>query len=154
MRGLFHLIHQQVQRPRRTFQKRLARQKKRILQLATHTAALSPIDWYVQENFPEVVNLAERFRQHGDADFTFLTTPGIAPTNNLAEQAIRFVVIDRQVTQGTRSSKGRAFCARIWTVIGTCRLTQRSIFEFLSRAVTSWAHHRRAPSLLAAADSS
>jgi len=44
-------------------------------------------------------NLAERFRKHGDAYFRFITTPGIGPTNNLAEQAIRFVVIDRRITR-------------------------------------------------------
>ena len=34
-------------------------------------------------------NMANCFRENGDADFTFLTTPGVEPTNNLAEQAIR-----------------------------------------------------------------
>lgn len=154
LRRLFERIHQQMENPHRDFPEHLERQKERIIQLATNTAALSPIDWYVQKNFPEVVNMAERFRKHGQAYFTFLTTPGLAPTNNLAEQAIRFVVIDRHVTQGTRSPKGRAFCERIWTVIATCRLTKRSILEFLSQAVTSWVNHRPAPSLIPAADSS
>jgi hypothetical protein len=39
--------------------------------------------------------MAERFRKHAEAYFTFITTPGMDPTNNVAEQAIRFVVIDR-----------------------------------------------------------
>ncbi len=30
-------------------------------------------------------NLANRFRKHGDAYFRFITTPGVEPTNNLAE---------------------------------------------------------------------
>ena len=38
--------------------------------------------------------------------FRFITTAGVDPTNNLAEQAIRFVVIDRLITQGTRSERG------------------------------------------------
>ena len=46
--------------------------------------------------------MANRFRTHGKAYFEFITTPGIGPTNNAAEQAIRFIVIDRHVTQGTR----------------------------------------------------
>jgi len=58
----------------------------------------------------EAQNLAKRFRLHGDAYFRFITTPGIEPTNNLAEQAIRFVVIDRVITQGTRSREGRVWC--------------------------------------------
>ena len=35
----------------------------------------------------------------------FTTVEGVEPTNNLAEQAIRFVVIDRLITQGTRSER-------------------------------------------------
>ena len=35
-------------------------------------------------------------RSMGRRYFRFITTPGVEPTNNLAEQAIRFVVIDRQ----------------------------------------------------------
>jgi hypothetical protein len=46
-------------------------------------------------------NMAKRFERHGEAYFEFVTTPGVEPTNNLAEQAIRFVVIDRHLTQGT-----------------------------------------------------
>jgi len=29
--------------------------------------------------------MAKRFRTHGQAYFTFITTPAIGPTNNLAE---------------------------------------------------------------------
>jgi transposase len=150
LRRLFALIHAQVENPRPDFQERLERQKQRIIDLATDTAAVSPIDWYVQKNFPEIVNMAERFRKHGQAYFTFITTPGLDPTNNMAEQAIRFVVIDRHVTQGTRSPKGRTFCERIWTVIATCRLTKRSILQFLSQAVEAWAKNHAAPSLVPA----
>jgi hypothetical protein len=57
------------------------------------------------------------------------------PTNNVAEQAIRFIVIDRQVTQGTRSAKGQRANERLWTVIATCALQGRSAFEFILHAV-------------------
>jgi hypothetical protein len=39
--------------------------------------------------------MAKRLQAHGKSYFTLVTTPGVQPTNNLAEQAIRFVVIDR-----------------------------------------------------------
>ena len=55
----------------------------------------------------EAQNLAERFRRHGESYLRFITTPGVEPTNNLTEQAIRFVAIDRLVTQGSRSEAGR-----------------------------------------------
>ena len=59
------------------------------MSVATHRVPLSR----------EAQNMANRFRKHGAAFFEFITTPGVDPTNNLAEQAIRFVVLDRKVTQ-------------------------------------------------------
>ncbi len=50
--------------------------------------------------------MARRFRQSGEFHFRFITTPGLEPTSDLAEQTIRFVVLDRHVTQGTRSQRG------------------------------------------------
>ncbi len=96
-------------------------------------------------------NLAKRFAAHGESYFRFITTPGVEPTNNLAEQAIRFVVIDRLITQGTRSDSGNRGCERIWTVIATCRQQGRSVFAYLEAAVTAWFHGEEAPSLLAGA---
>ncbi len=148
---MFHLIHEQVKIPRKDFQSKLEWQKKkRILALAGNTACLSPIEWYVQDHYPEVFNMAERFRKHGEEYFTFITTPEIGPTNNPAEQALRFVVMDRRATQGTRSHKGRTFCERIWTVVGTCRMNKRSIFGYLCEAVTAWASGTQIPSLIPA----
>ena len=73
-----------------------------------------------------VKNMAERFRQNGISYFRFITTPGLEPTNNLAEQAIRFVVLDRYVTQGTRSESGQQRPERIWSAIATCTQQQRN----------------------------
>ena len=72
------------------------------------------------------------------------------PTNNLAEQAIRFVVIDRHITQGTRSEGGRQWSERIWTVIATCVQQGKSVYEFLCTAIQAWFANEPAPSLLAA----
>jgi len=93
-------------------------------------------------------NLAKRFLVHGESYFRFITTPGVEPTNNLAEQAIRFVVIDRLIAQGTRSERGNRWCERIWTVMATCSQQGRSVFEYLEAAVTAWFHGDEAPSLL------
>ena len=93
-------------------------------------------------------NLAKRFEKHGESYFRFITTPGVEPTNNLAEQAIRFVVIDRLITQGTRSEKGNRWCERIWTVIATCTQQGRSVFEYLEAAVGAWFADTEPPMLL------
>jgi hypothetical protein len=93
--------------------------------------------------------LAKRLAKHGDGYFQFLTTPGVQPTNNLAEQAIRFVVIDRHITQGTRGEVGERWCERIWTVIATCAQQGRSVFDYLYAAVEAYFHKAEAPSLVA-----
>ena len=96
----------------------------------------------------QALNLEERFYQHTESYFRFITTPGVEPTNNLAEQAIRFVAIHRRLTQGTRSEAGQTWCERIWTAIATCQQQGRSVFEFLHEAVTAYLASQPAPSLV------
>jgi hypothetical protein len=93
-------------------------------------------------------NLANRFRKYGDAYFRFITKADIEPTNNLVEQAIRFVVIDRHVTQGTRGEKGRAWCERIWTVLATCAVQGRCAFNFIYQSIQAHFCNQPAPTLL------
>jgi transposase len=96
----------------------------------------------------EAENLAQRFHDHGESYVRFLTTPGIEPTNNLAERAIRFVVIDRLVTQGSRSIAGRQWLERIWSVLATCAQQGRSAFAFLIDSVNAFFHAQPPRSLL------
>ena len=95
-------------------------------------------------------NMVKRFEEHGESYFTFITQSCIEPTNNLAEQAIRFVVIDRHITQGTRSEVGRRFCERMWTTIATCVQQGRSVWVYLCESVGNWFAGKAAPSLLPA----
>jgi transposase len=96
----------------------------------------------------EAQNLADRFRKHGESYVRFITTPGIEPTNNLAEQAIRFVVIDRKVTQGTRGDQGQRWLERIWTVLATCAQTGRDVFSFLHESLSAYFADQVPPQLL------
>jgi transposase len=96
----------------------------------------------------EARNLAKRFEKHGTSYLRFITTPGVEPTNNLAEQAIRFVVIDRHVTQGSRSEGGRQWLERIWTAMATCAQQGRSAFAFLAEAIQAHFHGTSPPLLL------
>jgi transposase len=137
LRELFGVIHRRATLDPLCWQIRLQATRDRILELAR----AAPPTRHSQ-------NLAKRFAKHGQAYFEFITTPGVEPTNNLAEQAIRFVVIDRRITQGTRGEKGRRWCERIWTTIATCAQQGRSVFEYLSAAVTAWFEQAPAPSLL------
>jgi hypothetical protein len=138
LRALFGVIHRQGELPGRTFRRQLAAARDEVLRQGTRDV---PPTRHSQ-------NLAKRFAEHGAAYFEFVTTPGVEPTNNLAEQAIRFVVIDRHVTQGTHGEAGRRWCARIWTVIATCAQQGRSVFEYLCAAVTAAFERTAVPSLL------
>jgi len=99
---------------------------------------------------PKELNMAERFRRHGDAYFRFITTPGMELTNNLAEQALRFVVIQRRMTQGTRGVAARASWERIWTALATGPQQGRPAFKCLDRSLHAHFRGQPAPSLLAA----
>jgi len=96
----------------------------------------------------EADNLADRFVDHYQSYFRFITEPNVEPTNNLAEQAIRFVAIHRRLTQGTRGQSGQTWCERIWTAVLSCAQQGRSIFAFLCEAVTAHFNGKPAPSLL------
>jgi transposase len=136
---LFKVIHRRERMSPAGFVRALERRRGTIFNLAT----------YRVPNTAEARNLAERFRIHGPAYFEFISSDGIDPTNNLAEQAIRFVVIDRLITQGTRSEAGRRWCERIWTVLATCAQQGRSAFDFIHAAVNALFQHRPAPPILA-----
>ena len=137
LRGLFRVIHRRETMTPERFQKALEKARGDLIAAAR---------WAPRRR--QAQNLAKRFRLHGEAYFRFITTPGVEPTNNLAEQAMRFVVIDRRITQGTRGARGRQWCERIWTVIATCTQQGRSAFEFLRDTITAHFHGRLTPSLL------
>ena len=122
----------------RGFRRRLREAKRAVLKAATGRVP----------DHADARRLAKRMREHGEAYFTFVTTPGVEPTNNLAERAIRFVVIDRRITQGTRGETGRRWCERIWTAVATCAAQGRSLYRFLTEAVQAHFSGSPAPSLL------
>jgi len=138
LRELFGVIHRREKMSAVGFQKALEAAREQVMKAATTRVP----------DAKHARNLAKRFRENGEAYFRFITTPGLDPTNNLAEQAIRFVVIDRHITQGTRSEKGRRWCERIWTVIATCAQQGRAVFQFLLDSVQSHLCGAPPPSLL------
>lgn len=147
VRQLFKVIHEREEQSDEAFQSALASAKTDLCTIILQTVP-SELNAKGKEIKTKAQNLAKRFERHGEAYFEFITTPGIEPTNNLAEQAIRFIVIDRYITQGTRSERGRRACERIWTVIATCAIQGRSAFEFIRQAIHAHWHEESSPSLL------
>jgi len=138
LRALFGVIHQREQMGAVQFHWRLAAARDAVLHAGTHNV---PTGRHAQ-------TMAKRLRTYGASYFTFVTTPGVQPTNNLAEQAIRFVVIDRLITQGTRSEAGQRWCERIWSVMATCAQQGRSVFDYLCQVVSGYFQGKVIPSLL------
>ena len=138
LRELFALIHDRELMTGTAFRQRLQAKRQEIVAAGLQAV---PGSKHCQA-------IAKRFREHGSAYFEFITTPGIEPTNNLAEQAIRFVVIDRHITQGTRSEQGDRWSERIWTVIATCALQGQSVLDFLYKSVIAYWEKTAYPSLI------
>jgi transposase len=146
-KDMFKTIHNQDLMTKAAFDQALSDNKQTIMD-----AALNDVPSRLNEEGKELKNhaqnMANRFRKHGEAYFQFITTPGMDPTNNLAEQAIRFVVIDRLITQGTRSETGQRTTERLWSVIATCELQGRSAYAFILSAVEAYFNNDPAPSLI------
>ena len=82
--------------------------------------------------------------------WTFADVPGVEPTNNAAERAVRHAVCWRKTSYGTDSEAGSRFVERILTVIASCRQQGRSVLEFLTAAVQAARIGATPPSLIPA----
>ncbi len=110
---------------------------------------------------PEARTLAQRFaavecddgsRYDMSQDyFRFLFEEGVEPTNHHTEQQIRHCVLDRRVTQGTRSDRGQRYHERMWTAIATCAKQGRGFFDFLHASLEAYLAGHPGPSLLPSA---
>ncbi|MDP2798753.1 MAG: IS66 family transposase [Deltaproteobacteria bacterium] len=69
--------------------------------------------------------------------FTFLRYPGVQPTNNQAEQSIRFLVIFRKIMFGTRSESGLSTHSILPSLVLTAMRQGRHPREFLQALLTS-----------------
>jgi transposase len=138
LRQLFGVIHQREQLPAGEFGRRLQAARAEVLRQGTRAVPATAA----------AGRLAKRLEKYGECYFRFVTTPGVEPTNNLAEQAIRFVVTDRHITQGTRSATGQRWCERIWTVLATCAQSGKSVWAYLQAVVEAVWQGEAAPSLL------
>ena len=147
VKSMFKVIHEHENMTALQLEDALQNAKNEILKAALEDVP-SHINEDGKEENNEAQNMAKRFRDNGESYFNFITTPGMDPTNNVAEQAIRFVVIDRHIKQGTRSIKGRKANERLWTVIATCALQGRSAYDFILKAVEAHFKNTPSPSLL------
>jgi transposase len=105
-------------------------------------------DRHINSADAEVRNLARVLFFHSDRLFTFLEAPGVEPTNNVAERALRIAVQWRKIVFGNRSKIGEIATARLLTATQTCKVQQHSSLEYLTEAIRCHRRGQKAPSLL------
>jgi transposase len=79
--------------------------------------------------------------------WTFANRPGVQPTNNHAERALRGAVIYRKLSLGSQSETGEQRIARLLSAHTTCRLQRRSLHAYLIDALGAHARGEPAPLL-------
>ena len=75
--------------------------------------------------------------------WVFLNEPGVEPTNNRAERALRFGVLWRKGSLGTASIKGNDWVQRSLSLRQTCRQLEQSTFSVLVDALESFMNDRQ-----------
>jgi len=80
--------------------------------------------------------------------WTFIDVPGVEPTNNAAERALRPAVLWRRGSFGTHSAAGSRFAERMLTVATTFRQQGRNVVDYVTAAAVAALHKLPPPSLL------
>jgi len=86
----------------------------------------------------EAGKLARRLLREIDSLWVFLEVAGVEPTNNLTERSLRFGVLWRKRSQGTRSNKGNRWVERLLSLRQTARIRNLSSFDVLVDAMSCY----------------
>jgi transposase len=93
---------------------------------------------------------SKRILKLAPALWTFAWAPGVEPTNNAAERAIRPLVMWRKGCFGSHSEAGSRFVERMMSVTVTLKLQHRNVVEYVTDACHAHLHNEQPPSLLPA----
>jgi len=91
--------------------------------------------------------LAKNLLKLWPALWTFADVPDVDPTNNAAERGLRAAVIYRKLSLGSRSQGGERTIERLLSIDQTCRLQRRSLYGYLSDALSAKARGDPVPTL-------
>jgi transposase len=97
---------------------------------------------------PKAAGLCGALLKLWPALWTFVTVPGVEPTNNAAERAIRPAVLWRRGSFGSQSAAGTDFAARLLSVAATCQQQGRPLLAYLTAVCTAAQAGHPIPSLL------
>ena len=116
-------------------------------------AANLPISKGEKSPLARTVRTCRQLLKVEPAVWTFVYTPGVDPTNNAAERALRPAVIWRRTSFGSQSKSGSEFVARMLTVTTSLKAQNRNILDFLTQACHAARFGFPPPSLIPQASS-
>ncbi len=119
LRDAIRLHERRDQLDAHVFQRRLARLRKRLAQLAQKKP----------EEDKDVNRIKKRLRRHKDELFTFLGYEGVSPYNNHAEQQMRTPAINRKISHQNRSQEGAKTQAILMTLFKSAGLQKLNPVE-------------------------
>ncbi len=96
-----------------------------------------------------VRGISRHLLARAEALWSFADVPGVSPTNNIAERAVRKPVLWRRGTHGSQSERGLRFVERILTVTATCRQRGDNVFDYLVAATSAAGLGQPPPTLVA-----
>jgi transposase len=137
VRLMFQSIHEREQMKRRAWIERMHEHQRSIVKRVLGTI---PVD-------NEAQKIAKRIRKWEAGYFLFIEA-GIEATNNAGEQTIRQVVLDRKVSQGSRSEWGDEWHERFWSILTTCSLQKIPVMFFIKGCISAYTFGGDYPLLL------
>jgi transposase len=151
-RRLFSAWHRRDEMSDEGFRRSMMTHRDRFIELVRHSPSTKEAKnlaarFALVDYVPAESDQIESYDQSQDY-FRFMFADAVEPTNNHSEQQIRHCIIDRRITQGTRSNNGMRFNERMWTMIATCKKRKRSVFTFLHESIEANLMGTPAPSLL------
>ena len=111
-------------------------------------AAALPIAKGEKTPLAKTVRTCRKLLKVEPALWTFVYNPGIEPTNNEAERALRPAVIWRRTSFGSQSQAGSQFVARMLTVTASLKAQNRNVLDFLTQACRAARLKLPTPSLI------
>jgi hypothetical protein len=116
-------------------------------------ATALPIAHAEKTPLAKTIRTCQQLLQVEPALWTFVQTPGVEPTNNAAERALRPAVIWRRTSFGSQSNAGSLFVSRMLTVVTSLKAQHRNVLDFLSQTCAATRLNRPTPSLLPQSES-
>ena len=118
----------QGQLARRQLQRRLGPVRRRMRQV---------LRWGLRCRDLTAARFCRRLLKIEAAMWTFTRTPGLEPTNNLAERMLRGAVLWRKNSFGCHSDRGCRFAERMLTAVQTLRGQNRPVLTWLEQTLTA-----------------